>query len=559
MSEKTGPHASTENIINANGSSDDLAVPVYVPTPKNAKPPSKYRKIINWTIASAVLAAIYAHFIWATWYFIEKTEGTLDSTTCTGYGFWMILFIFINFGVAYKFVLKKYCIPPIERYVWKPCAALFKKVPYATLGFLGLILVAILVFLIVDTSDDWWRLMPLTGLVIYVAFGFLLSPNKRQIPWTTVLSGLIAQFILGLLMIRWDVGRNIFSCVGDKIDTFLNYAVNASAFVYGENLVLEQGIFAFNSLAAIYLMSFAINILYYYGIMQSIILNLGIFLQWLLGTPICESVNSAANIFLGMSESPFLLKPYLDHMTDSEIHSIMTSGFASVSGTVLAAYISFGASPAHLITSCVMSAPAALCYSKLMYPEVEEVLVKRENVKKIKMEYESLLDAAVKGAGEAAMIVLGIIANLISFIATIYFINGVLSWLGTLVGYTEEGELWTLEIILGKVFIPLTYTMGVQWDECEKVGQLIGVKTIVNEFVAFQKMGEMDLSPKSKIIATYSICGFANPGSVGIMLSTLGAFMPNKRENLTRLVFRAFLGGCFVCFMTACIAGLLTP
>ncbi|XP_063923916.1 sodium/nucleoside cotransporter 2-like isoform X2 [Zophobas morio] len=536
MPEKTSPHILTENNSNANGYTDNLAISGYPPTHKKEKPPSKYRKLVNWTIGSAVLAAIYAHFIWATWYFIEKTEATLDSTTCTGYGFWMIVFIFINFGVAYKFVLKKYLIAPIERYMWKPCAALFKKVP-----------------------DDWWRLMPLTGLVIYVIMGFLLSPYKRQIPWTTVLSGLIAQFILGLLTIRWDVGRNIFSCIGDKVDTFLKYAVNASAFVYGDDLVLNQAIFAFNALAAIYIMSFTINILYYCGVMQSVVLNIGIFLQWLLGTPICESVNSAANIFLGMSESPFLIKPYLDHMTDSEIHSIMTSGFASVSGTVLAAYISFGATPAHLITSCVMSAPAALCYSKLMYPEVEEVLIKRENIKRIKMEYESLLDAAIKGAGEAAMIILGIIANLISFIATIYFFNGILTWLGTLVGYTEEGELWTLEIILGKVFIPLTYTMGVQWEECEKVGQLIGVKTIVNEFVAFQKMGEMDLSPRSKIIATYSICGFANPGSVGILLSTLGAFMPNKRENLTRLAFRSFLGGCFVCFMTACIAGLLTP
>ncbi|EFA05195.1 Sodium/nucleoside cotransporter 2-like Protein [Tribolium castaneum] len=518
----------------------------------------KHTKIVNLMIKLAVFVLINAHFIWASYYFINNTSDTLDSTTCSGYGLWIIVFIFIYFLTLYSLLLKPYILPLIDT---KKLAPLFKpinRIPHWPLVSRGVVLAAILAFIVYDYRDDFTRLMPLTGLVIFFIIGFLFSPAKKQIPWPTVISGLIAQFVLGLLMIRWETGRNIFSCVGDRVDTFLHYAVNASAFVYSEELVLTKAIFAFNALAAIYLMNFCINILYYYGIMQSIVLELGKILQFVLGTPICESVNSAANIFLGMSESPFLLKPYLDHLTDSEIHSIMTSGFASVSGTVLAAYISFGASPAHLVTSCVMSAPAALCYSKLMYPETEEVTVTQENIKTMKMKFGSVLDAATKGANEASQVVIGIIANLISFISFVYFINGVLGWLGTLVGFIAEDEIWSLELILGKILIPLSYTMGVEWADCEKVAQLIGMKTILNEFIAFQKMKTMDLSDKSRIIATYSICGFANPGSIGTMLSTLTIFMPRKKHSVTKLVFRAFIGGSFACFMTACIAGLLT-
>ncbi|XP_044260564.1 sodium/nucleoside cotransporter 2-like [Tribolium madens] len=541
---------STQNIVNSHS----------LETVENGAPKTKqkHKKFVNLLIKLAVLLILKAHFIWATIYFVTNSDDTLDSTTCTGYGFWMIIYIFIYFIIFYNVLLKPYIIPFISNLTSKYLSPQLKKIPFWPLVSRGVILAAILAFIVYDCRDDFSRLMPLTGLVIFFIIGFLFSSAKKQIPWPTVISGLIAQFILGLLMIRWDTGRNIFSCVGDRVDTFLNYAVNASAFVYSEELVLKQAIFAFNALAAIYLMNFCINILYYYGIMQAIVVDLGKILQFVLGTPICESVNSAANIFLGMSESPFLLKPFLDHLTDSEIHSIMTSGFASVSGTVLAAYISFGANPAHLVTSCVMSAPAALCYSKLMYPETEEVVVTHENVKTIKMKFGSVLDAAIKGANEASQVVIGIIANLISFIAFVYFINGVLGWLGTLVGFVAEDEIWSLELILGKILIPLSYTMGVKWDDCEKVGQLIGMKTILNEFIAFQKMQHMELSSKSRIIATYSICGFANPGSIGTMLSTLTIFMPRKKHSVTKLVFRAFIGGSFACFMTACIAGLLT-
>lgn len=182
---------------------------------------------------------------------------------------------------------------------------------------------------------------------------------------------MILQFSFGLLTIRWEVGRNVFRCFGDKVTTFLGYAKEGAAFVYSDSLVYDVQVFAFASLSTIFMLGFFVNILYYYGVMQKFVGGLGSFLQAVMGTTICESVNCAANIFLGQSEAPLLLKPYLQDLTTSEIHCVLTSGFATVAGTVMAAYISFGASASHLITASVMSAPSALCYSKLLYPEDE--------------------------------------------------------------------------------------------------------------------------------------------------------------------------------------------
>ncbi|RZC34586.1 solute carrier family 28 member 3 [Asbolus verrucosus] len=547
-------YTSTENIIKENVENLQIEDGRILEN-KQRKKSSRYW--INLALKLITIGLIWAHFIWATYYFIDKTSDTLEATTCTGYGFWMILFIFIHFGIMYKLALKPYVMPKFRKYVWNPTVQLLKKIKYGAIIFYVLVLIAIIAFLVVDTDGDRHRLISLCGLVVYVIIGFVLSSNKRKIQWHTVTWGLILQFTLGLLMIRWETGRNVFNCVGDKVDTFLKYALNGSAFVYGNLLVNQESVFAFNALAAIYFFSFIINILFYYGIMQNVVAGMGKFIQWVMGTSICESVNSATTVFLGMSEAPLMLKPYLKDMTESEIHSIMTAGFAMVSGTVLAAYISFGASPAHLITASVMSAPAALCYSKLVCPETEEIVATEEKIEAVQMEFDSVLDAASKGTQDASEIVIAIISSLIAFIAFIYFINGILGWLGMLVGFTDESEIWSVELILGKIFIPITYIMGVQWDECEKVGQLIGIKTMVNEFVAFQKMGSMNLTPKSKVIATYSICGFANPGSVGIMLSTLGTLMPTRKEVLSKLVMSSFVAGCITCFMTACVAGLL--
>lgn len=271
-----------------------------------------------------------------------------------------------------------------------------------------------------------------------------------------------------------------------------------------------------------------VEILFFWGALQWFVLKLGQVLRAATGTTVCESVIAVGNVFLGMTESILLIKPYLALQTPSELHVVMASGFATVSGTILASYIGFGAEPAHLVTASVMSAPAAVCYAKLLLPETKRSLTTVDNIQPVEVEDKSVLSAATRGATNGIALVLNIIANIIAFVAFVAFVNGVLGYCGNLIG----SENFTLEWIFGKVFIPLAWVMGVPWEECELVGSLIGLKTVVNEFVAYQRMGEMKreglLSPRAELIATYSLCGFTNPGSAGIMIGAIAAMAPGQ-------------------------------
>ncbi|KAJ9591155.1 hypothetical protein L9F63_002310, partial [Diploptera punctata] len=500
-------------------------------------------------------------------YKLHLPSGECEFDWCDGLGMLILVLAFTYFGLIYYHIIKKYFGSSINEKVIKPAGTKFLEDHDVKFGWVILKiiiclipLIAALVYIGVDTIGSSHRLISLLGLFVILAFGFLFSKHPRKIRWRPVLCGLGIQFVMGLLTIRWTVGRNIFQCIGDKATIFLGYADEGSTFVYGEALI-KSNTFAFQALSVIFFMSFMVQILYYYGAMQFIIVKLGWFLQTIMGTTVCESINASASVFLGMSESPLLVKPYLKDLTKSEMHAIMTGGFATVAGSVLAAYISFGVSAAHLITASVMSAPAALCYAKLFYPETEESRNRSDNIVIEKTDDSSALDAATKGALAGIHLVLGIIANIIAFIAFIAFLNGLLSWLGMLVGV----EGFTFEFILGKVFIPLAWIMGVQASECEEVARLIGIKTIVNEFVAYEQLGKVKSTIVSKrkfeseMIATYALCGFANPSSLGILIGALITMAPNQRTIITEVAFRAFIAGSATCFLTACIAGILMP
>lgn len=244
----------------------------------------------------------------------------------------------------------------------------------------AIVLIVLGVFLYFNCRDDVEKLKGLLSPIVFIGGGFIFSKNRKAIKWRIVVTGIICQFLLAVICIRWSVGRDIFQCLGNKVATFLNFSTQGSLFVFGEVIVLDHKVFAFAILPVIFFFSFFISMLYYLGTMQCVIMKLGWVLQSILGTTVCESVTAAANIFLGMSESPLLIRPYIKSLTASEMHSIMVSGFATVSGTVLAAYMSFGASPAHLITSSVMAAPATLAFSKLYMPETEESKTKSDNM-----------------------------------------------------------------------------------------------------------------------------------------------------------------------------------
>lgn len=524
----------------------------------------RHKKHIQLGVYIILNVIVIVFFGFATNYYLEYEQDDCGMQWCNGYGMLVLLIGFVYLGLLYYYVVKPLLGSHFRRFIIQPTTRVvtrYSKIWYVRLGVVGLVLVGFAVFVYFETRDQTERLISLSGMAFLMVISLLLSKHPTKVNFRPVVLGVIFQFLLGLFCIRWEVGRSIFSCVGDKVATFLNYTAAGASFVYGSVLVgggeNEYAIFAFSVLSVIYFFSFCISILYYLGAMQWVVLKLGWILQSILGTTVCESVIAAANIFLGMSESPLLVRPYLKDLTHSEIHSIMTSGFATVSGTVLAAYISFGANPAHLITASVMAAPGALCFAKLIYPETEESKTRSDNIQMEESTDSSILDAASNGANAATPLVLGIIANLIAFVAFIAFINGMLSWFGWRVGWEDI----SLEMIFGAIFRPLAFVMGVPWDDSYYVGKVIGIKMIVNEFVAFERLGEFikenAISPRSAAIATYSVCGFANPSSMGIMIGTLSAMAPDKRNIITSVAVRAFLTGSIVCFMTASIGGLL--
>ncbi|KFB43851.1 hypothetical protein ZHAS_00011701 [Anopheles sinensis] len=524
----------------------------------------RHKKHIQLGVYIILNVIVIVFFGFATNYYLEYEQDDCGMQWCSGYGMLVLLISFVYLGLLYYYVVKPVLGRHFRKFIIQPTTEVvtrFSKIWYVRLGVVCLVLAGFGVFVYFETRDQTERLISLSGMAFLMVISVLLSKHPTKINFRPVVLGVVFQFLLGLFCIRWEVGRSIFSCVGDKVATFLNYTAAGASFVYGSVLVgggeNEYAIFAFSVLSVIYFFSFCISILYYLGAMQWVVLKLGWILQSILGTTVCESVIAAANIFLGMSESPLLIRPYLKDLTHSEIHSIMTSGFATVSGTVLAAYISFGANPAHLITASVMAAPGALCFAKMIYPETEESKTRSDNIQMEESTDSSILDAASNGANAATPLVLGIIANLIAFVAFIAFINGMLSWFGWRVGWEDI----SLEMIFGAIFRPLAFVMGVPWDDSYYVGKVIGIKMVVNEFVAFERLGEFikekAITPRSAAIATYAVCGFANPSSMGIMIGTLSAMAPDKRNIITSVAFRAFLTGSIVCFMTASIGGLL--
>jgi len=405
--------------------------------------------------------------------------------------------------------------------------------------------------------------------------------------WRHVVWGLGLQFVFGLLILRWEVGKAVFGCLGRKVSTFLDYTDAGSGFVFGylvdqkpflpfllngtANAVAEEVntsgslkfVFMFKVLSIIYFFNFMVSILFYLGAMRWVVVKMGWLLQMSVGTTACESMNAAGNIFLGQTEAPLMIKPYLPDMTKSELHAVMTGGFATIAGSVLAAYISFGISASHLLSASVMSAPAALAYAKLFYPETKKSKTTAENLAFPQSEDANVLDAAANGASQSVFLVGNIAGSLIAFLAFVAFLNGLLGWFGGLVG----APFLSFEYLLGWIFYPLAFIMGVPCgktdedseDECQLVAVLVGLKTIVNEFAAYDRLSAFrgKMSPRSIAIATYALCGFSNPASIGVQIAALSYMAPSRRGHISQVAIRAFIAGSAACFLTACIAGTL--
>jgi len=483
---------------------------------------------------------------------------------CVGDGFMLIITSFVAAGLLYNTV-KFFWGKQIYKNVMKPAGAQFDKLwAYRVVrwGFYLLLAGGIAAFYAVDTHGNRQRLMSLLGTFTLLFLGFVFSAAPRAIIWRHVVWGMAIQFFMGLFILRWSVGIAIFRCLGEKVSTFLSFTDQGSSFLFGD-LALKTGstpaIFAFSVLPVTLFFSFCVAILYYYGTMQWIVFKLGWLLQISVGTTMCESVNAAANIFLGQTEAPLVIKPFLSVMTKSELHAVLTGGFATIAGSVMAAYIKIGISPSHLISASVMSAPAALAYAKLFYPETEVSRTTSKNMPVIKSTEANVLHAAIEGVVVAIPLVANIAANLITFIAFVALFDHVFNWWCMLVDLPDQS--CTFENVFGYVFMPLAFVMGVVWDEAHYVGTLIALKTIVNEFVAYQKLEAFKqagvLSVRSQIISTYALCGFSNISSIGVQLGGIGALAPSRRKDIAQVILRAMIAGSAACFLTATIAGTL--
>ena len=320
--------------------------------------------------------------------------------------------------------------------------------------------------------------------------------------------------------------------------------------------------FAFGVLPTIIFFSSLMSMLYYLGIMQKVVSFFAWIMQRTLGTSGAETLSAAANVFVGQTEAPLVIRPYVSKMTQSELMAVMVGGFATNVGGVLAAFVSFGIDAGHLITASVISAPAALLIAKVMQPETEHSVTMGKVELHVEEKESNLIEAAASGATAGMKLAINVAAMLIAFLAIIAMLNGLLGWTGTWFGF-EDAHRWTLEKGLGWLFWPLAYLMGIPAADCGAAGQLLGTKMVANEFVAYLQLGQMmesgqqTLSPRTVTILTYALCGFANFGSIGIQLGGIGGVAPDRRGDLARLGLRAMIGGTLAAFMTACIAGIL--
>ncbi len=419
----------------------------------------------------------------------------------------------------------------------------------------------------------------LLGMFFLIFICFLLSNNRRAINWKLVMIGLVAQITFALGVLKVDFIKIIFSWLSRQFVELINIGHKGIEFIFG-NLADPGGswayVFAVQVLPNIIFFSALSAMLYYLGVLQIIVY----FFAWLLkkiGISGPESVSTAANIFLGQTEAPLMIRPFLDRMTRSEILLIMVGGMANTAGSVLAAYVGFlgGNDPAqqsyfalHMLSQSIMSAPAAIVVAKILYPQTQEVM------KELKVPKEKIganfLDAISLGTTDGLKLAVNVGAMLIVFTALMYLANYLLGSIGYWFSFNDDiarstggkFESLSLQMILAYVFAPVAWMIGVNSNEMVQVGQLLGEKTVLNEFVAFISFAELKNSgaisdPKSILISTYALCGFANFASIGIQIGGISQLAPNQRLNLTQLGFKALIGGTIACLMCGCIAGAL--
>ena len=402
------------------------------------------------------------------------------------------------------------------------------------------------------------RLIGILGIIVILAIGYAMSSQRRSIRWKVIAWGFGLQVIFAIFVLRVPFGQDLFRRLGDFVTSILRFSYAGSEFVFGELGKANSSlgvIFALQILPAIIFVSALFAIMYYLGVMQRIVRALAVVMSRFLGASGAESLNVAASIFMGQTEAPLTIRPFLARLTRSELMTVMTSGMASISGSIMAAYIAFGIEARHLLTAVIMTAPGTIMMAKLFEPETETPETYGTTELDIPVTDVNVVDAAARGTSEGLQLMLNVIAMLISFIALIALANGGMAAIhGWLPWFPEN-----IQTVLSWVGRPIAWVMGVPWQDAGTVGGLLGTRTVLNEFVAFSQLGALKetLDPRSFVIASFALTGFANISSVGIQIGGIGALAPTRKADLARLGFRAMLAGTLANFMSATIAGLL--
>ena len=393
------------------------------------------------------------------------------------------------------------------------------------------------------------RFTGILGILAILLVCFLFSKHRLKIRPSIIAWGLGLQFTFAFLVLRTPLGF-AFQKASQAVNALLGYSAEGSKFVFGEQLGGSQPVvFAFQVLPIVIFISSLFTILYYLGVMQVFVRGMAIVMQRVMGASGAESTNVAASIFMGQTEAPLTIRPFLAGLTESELFTIMVSGMAHVSGAVMAAYVLMAhVSIEHLLTAVIMTAPATIMLAKILMPEVEKPATAGDVKITVERPGVNIIDAAARGAGDGLQLALNIAAMLIAFIALIALLNGILANFHT-----------SMQQVLGYVFSPVAWLLGVKYNDCQTIGNLLGTRLVLNEFIAFQQLGPLkdQLDPRSFTIATYALCGFANFSSIAIQIGGIGALAPTRKSDLARLGLKAVAAGTMANFMSACIAGML--
>ncbi|HNQ88426.1 MAG TPA: nucleoside transporter C-terminal domain-containing protein [Verrucomicrobiota bacterium] len=406
------------------------------------------------------------------------------------------------------------------------------------------------------------------GLVVFIALAWVFSHERRRFPWRVVVWGVGLQFLFAVLILRTDAGRSVFAYAQTVVMRLIGFADEGARMVFGpladRAFLREQWgadrdyIFLIPVAATIILVSALSSLLYHWGVLQRVVRAAAWVMQRAMRTSGSESLAAAANVFMGQTEAPMVIRPYLAGMTRSELMALMTGGMATIAGGVFAAYVGFGISAGHLLTASVLSAPASLMIAKVLWPETETSPTASGSPATVPRETANSIDALCRGAADGTTLAINVMAMLIAFVAVVALANALFTMVQEAAGVSDPV---TLQVVLGWMNAPFAWLMGVPAKDCVAIGNVLGERLVLNEFVGYLSLTALReqalIEPRSQVLATYALCGFANFGSVAIQIGGIGALVPQRRSDLAAMGLRAMLGGVIACYLTATVAGLL--